>query len=184
MQPIIHNTATIRNSALTGDINVRENVHIVNAVIRADEGSPFYIGAGSNIQDFAVLHGYSTQENDNPLLENLVKVEGKGFYSIYIAENVSISHGVLIHGPSYIKENTFIGFKTTIDGANIGCNVEIGAHSYIKNVNIPNNIAISPNAIITKTNDIDKYIVPLTGINSRIIEINKEMTVSYGNFQS
>lgn len=181
LQPIIHSTATIRNSNLTGDITVCENVHIVNAVIRADEGSPFYIGVGSNIQDFVVLHGYATQENDSPLLQSLVKVEGKGYYSIYIAENVSISHGVLIHGPAYIKENTFIGFKATVDGANIGSNVEIGAHSYIKNVNIPDNTAILPNAIITEDKDIEKYIIPLNGINKRILEVNQELAISYNN---
>ena len=83
-------------------------------------------------------------------------IEGEGYFSIYIAENVSVSHGVLIHGPSHIKENTFIGFKATIDAASIGSNVEIGALSYIKNVNIPDNIAISANAIITKPEDIEK----------------------------
>ncbi len=179
IKPSIHPTATVRNSQLVGNVIVEENVHIVNAVIRADEGTPFYIGKGSNIQDFAVLHGYTTQENDNPINKSLIKIDGKGYYSIYISENVSISHGVLVHGPSHIKENTFIGFKVTIDGANIGSNVEIGAHSYIKNVNIPDNIAISANAIITKTEDIEKYVITLAGINKRIIEVNQEMAVAY-----
>lgn len=181
IKPYIHSTATVRNSQILGNVIVEENVHIVNAVIRADEGTPFYIGMGSNIQDFAILHGYTTQQNDNPLEQNLVFVEGKGYYSIYVAENVSVSHGVLIHGPAYIKKNTFIGVKATVDAANIGSNVEIGAHSYIKGVNIPDNVAILPNAVITKIEDIEKYLIPLTGINKRIIEINKEMTVNYND---
>ena len=111
--------------------------------------------------------------------KSLVNIDGKGYYSIYIAENVSISHGVLVHGPSHIKENTFVGFKSTIDGANIGSNVEIGAHSYIKNVQIPDNIAILPSAVITKTEDIEKYITPLSGINKKIIGVNQEMAVTY-----
>jgi carbon dioxide concentrating mechanism protein CcmM len=160
---------------------VEENVHIVNAVIRADEGTPFFIGKGSNIQDFAVLHGYTTQENDNPIKKSLINIGGKGYYSIYISENVSISHGVLVHGPCHIKENTFVGFKATIDGASLGSNVEIGAHSYIKNVNIPDNVAIAPNSIITENTDIDKCIVPKTGLNARIVEVNKEMALSYNN---
>ncbi len=179
IKPSIHPTATVRNSQLVGNVIVEENVHIVNAVIRADEGTPFYIGKGSNIQDFAVLHGYTTQENNNPIKKSLINIDGKGYYSIYISENVSISHGVLVHGPSHIKENTFIGFKVTIDGANIGSNVEIGAHSYIKNVNIPDNIAITPNAVITQNTDIDKYIVQTTGLNKRIVEVNQEMAVAY-----
>jgi carbon dioxide concentrating mechanism protein CcmM len=181
IKPFIHHTATIRNSQIVGNVIVEENVHIVNAVIRADEGTPFYIGIGSNIQDFAVLHGYATQENDNPLEQSLVNVEGKGYYSIYIAENVSISHGALIHGPAHIKENTFIGFKATIDAATIGSNVEIGAHSYIKGVSIPDNVAILPNSVITKIADMEKYLAPRTGINKRIIKVNQEMTISYNN---
>jgi carbonic anhydrase/acetyltransferase-like protein (isoleucine patch superfamily) len=182
IKPFIHPAATIRNSQITGNVTVEEKAHIVNAVIRADEGTPFYIGVGSNIQDFAVLHGYTTQENNNPVEQNLIFVDGVGYYSIYISENVSISHGVLVHGPSYIKENTFIGFKSTIDAANIGSNVEIGAHSYIKGVNIPDNIAICANAVIVKPEDIEKFIIPARNINKRIVEVNKEMAVSYNDF--
>jgi len=181
IKPSIHPTATVRNSQLVGNIIVEENVHIVNAVIRADEGTPFYIGKGSNIQDFAVLHGYTTQENDKPIKNSLINIDGKGYYSIYISENVSISHGVLVHGPSHIKENTFVGFKATIDGASLGSNVEIGAHSYIKNVNIPDNVALAPNAVITQNTDIEKYIVPAIRLNKRIVEVNKEMALSYNN---
>lgn len=181
-KPFIHHSASIRNSQVIGDVIIEENVHIINAVIRADEGTPFYIGAGSNIQDFAILHGYTTQENGKPIEQNLVNIPGHGYYSIYIEENVSISHGVLIHGPAYIKENAFIGFKATVDAANIGSNVEIGAHSYIKGVDIPDNVAISPNAVITKVEDIEKYLVPLTGLNKRIVEVNHQMAKVYKSY--
>lgn len=179
IKPSIHPSATIRNSQVLGNVIIEENVHIVNAVIRADEGTPFYIGKGSNIQDFVTLHGYATQEDDTPIKSNLVNVEGKGYYSIYIAENVSLSHGVLVHGPSYIKENTFIGFKATIDAANIGANVEIGAHSYIKGVDIPDNVAIAPNSVILKDKDIKKYIIPRIDINKKIVKVNQEMALAY-----
>lgn len=179
IKPSIHHSATIRNSQVLGNVIIEENVHIVNAVIRADEGTPFYICKGSNIQDFVTLHGYATQEDDTPVKSNLVNVEGKGYYSIYISENVSLSHGVLVHGPSYIKENTFVGFKATVEAANIGSNVEIGAHSYIRGVNIPDNIAIAPNSVIIKDEDIEKYIIPRIDINKKIVKVNQEMALAY-----
>ena len=178
MEPQIDESATIRHSRITGDVIIKEDVHIVNAVIRADEGTPFYIGKGSNIQDFCVLHGYASNKGDGIFTENLMYVEGE-YYSIYIAKYVSISHGVLIHGPSYIGDNTFIGFKSTIDAAVIGHNVEIGAHSYIAKVTIPDNIAIAPGAIITKEEDIKKYTVAKTSLNKKITDVNIEMVKAY-----
>lgn len=181
IKPQIHDSATIRNSQVLGNIIIEENVHIVNAVLRADEGTPFFIGKGSNIQDFVTLHGYSTQNKKTPIQANLVNVEGKGYYSIYISENVSLSHGVLVHGPAYVKENTFIGFKSTIDAANVGANVEIGAHSYIKGVTIPDDIGIAPGAIILNEEDIEKYIVPKSGVNKKIVKVNQEMALTYNH---
>lgn len=167
--PVIHESAAIRNSQITGNVTVGENVHIVNAAIRADEGSPFYIGKGSNIQDFCTLHGYA---------EQLIPVEDK-HYSIYIDEYVSVAHGALVHGPAYIGKNSFIGFKATIDAAIIGNNVEIGAHSYIKRVTIPDNTAIAPNAVITSEEDIEKYITEPSGINQKVVSVNLEMAAAY-----
>lgn len=177
-EPQIDESATIRHSRITGNVIIKEDVHIVNAVLRADEGSPFYIGKGSNIQDFCVLHGYASNKGDGIFTENLVSVEGE-HYSIYISKYVSISHGALIHGPSYVGDNTFVGFKSTIDAATIGHNVEIGAHSYIAKVAIPDNTAIAPGAIITKEEDIKKYTVEKKGINKKIVEVNIEMAKAY-----
>ena len=178
INPAVHPSATIRNTQIVGDVTVDENTHIVNAVIRADEGTPFYIGKNSNIQDFVILHGYATRNFDQIVYENLVKVDGN-YYSIYIGSKVSVSHGVLIHGPSYIGNNTFLGFKSTIDAATIGSNVEIGAHSYIKNVKIPDNIAIRPGSIILSEEDIAKYTVNRTELNIKIADVNIELAKTY-----
>ncbi len=178
VQPEIHESAAIRNSQITGNVTVSENVHIVNAAVRADEGTPFYIGKGSNIQDFCILHGYVVREGDTEITDNLIPVEDK-YYSIYIDEYVSVAHGAMVHGPAYIGTNSFIGFKSTIDAAIIGNNVEIGAHSYIKRVTIPDNTAIAPNAVITKEEDIDKYIVEPSGINKKVVKVNLEMAAAY-----
>jgi len=178
VKPTIHETAAIRNSQLTGNVIVNENVHIVNAAIRADEGTPFYIGKGSNIQDFCILHGYVTRKNDNEITNNLISVEDE-YYSIYIGEYVTVAHGAMVHGPAYIGNNTFVGFKSTIDAAVVGYNVEIGAHSYIKQVTIPDNTAIAPNAVITKDEDIEQYIVEPSGINDTIVKVNLEMARAY-----
>lgn len=180
--PKIHKTATVRTSQIVGDVTIKENVHIVNAVIRADEGAPFFIEKNSNIQDFVVLHGYTTQHHGEKIPENLVTVPDKGEFSIYIDEHVTVGHGALIHGPCYIGKDTFIGFKSAIDAATIGSNVEIGAHAYIKKVKIPDNIAIAPNAVILKEEDIAKFEVERTNINRTVVHVNMEMAEAYKEY--
>ncbi len=180
VKPDIHSKAAIRNSQITGNVIISEKVHVVNAVLRADEGTPFYVGKGSNIQDFCVLHGYVVREDKAEITDNLIPVNDK-YYSIYIAEYVSVAHGAMVHGPSYIGSNSFIGFKATIDAAIIGNNVEIGAHCYIKRVTIPDNIAIAPNSVITKEEDIEKFIVEPSGINKKVVNVNLEMAEAYNS---
>lgn len=177
--PSIDPTATVRRSQITGDVRVGPYAHIVNAVIRADEGTPFYIGARANVQDFAVLHAHSTQEAGTPVMENLVSVPGQGHFAIYIGDGSSLAHGALVHGPSYIGQNSFVSFKATIDHARIGNNVEIGAHAYIKDVTIPDNTAIAPGAVITQPEDIARFTVPRKNLNPKISHINTELAMAY-----
>ena len=45
-------------SSIIGDVRINKDVFIgCNVAIRADEGTPFYIGSKSNIQDGVILHG-------------------------------------------------------------------------------------------------------------------------------
>lgn len=177
--PNISPQATIRNATVLGNVTVGPYAHIVHATVRADEGSPFYIGPYANIQDEAVIHGHYTQENGQPVWKNMVQVPGQGWYSVYIGQNSTVAHHAIVHGPAYIGQNAFIGFRSTIYHANIGNNVEIGPHSYIENVTIPDNTAIAPSSIITKPEDILKYQVPHKNKNATIAQINTEMAVAY-----
>jgi len=162
-----------------GDVTIGPKAHIVNAVIRADEGTPFHIGASSNVQDGAVIHAHYSEENEKPVLHNLVNVPGKGLFSVYIGDNVSINHQTLIHGPAYIGDNSFIGFKATIHHANVGKGVEIGPHAYIEKVDIPDGVAIAPGAIITQPEDIEKYRVPHKNRNEKVMKVNHELAMAY-----
>jgi len=59
-----------------------------------DEGHPFHIGAGTNVQDGVVIHG-------------LMKVGllGMTHYTPWIGNNASITHLSLIHGPAYVGDD-------------------------------------------------------------------------------
>jgi carbonic anhydrase/acetyltransferase-like protein (isoleucine patch superfamily) len=177
--PIIHPTATVRASQITGHVLIDAGAHVVNAILRADEGTPFYIGPFSNVQDMVVMHAHSTQELGKPNFKNLITVPSKGNFAIYIGEKTSLAHGALIHGPAYIGDNTFIGFKSTIDNALIGNHVEIGPHAYIKNVTVPDNVAIAPGAIVTDAASLRYNIVPHQELNEEVAKINSELALAY-----
>jgi len=98
-------------SSIIGDVTIRRNVFIApNVSIRADEGSPFYIGANTNIQDGVILHGLAqgrvTHDNEQ--------------YSIYIGRRVSCAHGCIIHGPCKLGNDVFVGFHAIVLNAIIG----------------------------------------------------------------
>ncbi len=177
--PTIHPTATVRRSKVRGDVRIGAYTHIVNARLRADEGTPFHVGDYSNVQSNVVLHGHSTQLDGQPRLENLVFVPSKGYFSIYIGNKVSLAHGATVHGPAFIGDNSFVSFNATVDHANVGRDVEIGAHAYISNVTIPDGVGIAAGAIITKQEDVAKFIVPRKGTNDGVSQINTEMALTY-----
>jgi carbonic anhydrase len=98
-------------TCIIGDVTIRNNTFVAPFVsIRADEGTPFYIGSNCNLQDGVILHG---------LMNKHIEVNQKK-YSIYIADEVSCAHGSLIHGPCQIDRKVFIGFKAIVYQAVIG----------------------------------------------------------------
>jgi carbon dioxide concentrating mechanism protein CcmM len=58
-EPKIDQTAYIHTfSNIIGDVRIDANVMVAPGTsIRADEGHPFHIGEGTNIQDGVVIHG-------------------------------------------------------------------------------------------------------------------------------
>lgn len=98
-------------ASVIGDVRMGEDVGIWPcASLRGDEGRKIVIGKGTNIQDCAVIHGYSDTE---------------------IGEYVSVAHGVIVHGAK-IGDNVLIGMGSVIlDDAEIGDNCIIGAGSLI-----------------------------------------------------
>lgn len=94
------------NVALGKDVSVW-----FGAIVRADN-EPMQIGAGSNIQDAAVLHS----DPGSPL---------------HIGENVTVGHHATLHGCS-IGDGTLIGIGAVIlNGAQIGKNCLVGAGALV-----------------------------------------------------
>lgn len=148
-EPSIHDTAFIHSfSNLIGDVKVGENVLVAPGTsIRADEGTPFYIGDGSNIQDGVVIHG---------LEQGRVKGDDGLDYSVWIGADTCITHLALIHGPAYVGSNCFIGFRSTVFNAKVGNGCIVMMHALIQDVEIPAGKYVPSGAIITNQQQADR----------------------------
>lgn len=176
--PTISSTAFIGYfSSVIGDVRIGENVFIANNVtIRADLGTPFYIGDDCNIGDSSVLHG----------LENkFVSVDGED-YSIYISNQVSVSHGSIIHGPVKISNNTYVGYGCVLFNCMIGegCYIDIGA-KISGEVNVPPYRYVPMGAIIDtqkKANHLCLVSKHKEKIAKRSIDVNVKLANKYLDF--
>ncbi|MEO0940171.1 MAG: ribulose bisphosphate carboxylase small subunit [Cyanobacteria bacterium J06642_12] len=149
VEPTIHSSAYIHAfSKIVGDVRIHENVMVAPGTsIRADEGSPFRIGANTNVQDGVVMHGLA----DGRVLGD----DGESF-SIWIGNNTSITHKALIHGPAYIGDDCFIGFRSTVFNARINRGCIVMMHALIQDVEIPAGKYVPSGSIVTSQQQADR----------------------------
>ncbi len=124
--PVVPDTCYIDLSAqVIGDVTLGEHSSVwMNAVLRGDVNS-IRIGARSNVQDCAVLHG----------MRNL--------YPVIIGEMVTIGHNATVHG-CILEDAVLVGI-----GATILNNARIGEGSIIAaGAVIPEQTVIPPNSLV------------------------------------
>lgn len=148
-EPEIAPTAYVHSfSNLIGDVRIKDYVHIAPGTsIRADEGTPFHIGSRTNIQDGVVIHG---------LQQGRVIGDDGQEYSVWIGDNASITHMALIHGPAYIGDGCFIGFRSTVFNARVGAGCVVMMHVLIQDVEIPPGKYVPSGMVITTQQQADR----------------------------
>ena len=161
-------------SRLIGDVRIGANVFVApGSSIRADEGTPFYIGESTNIQDGVVIHG---------LEKGRVTGDDGNGYSVWIGSNTCITHMALIHGPAYIGNECFIGFRSTVFNAKVGNGCIIMMHALIQDVEIPPGKYVPSGAVIVNQQqaerlpdviDSDRYFA------NHVVEVNEALLAGY-----
>lgn len=148
-EPQIDETACVHSfSNLVGDVKVGAKVLIAPGTsIRADEGTPFYIGDETNIQDGVIIHG---------LEKGKVIGDDSKEYSVWIGSQTNITHMALIHGPAYIGDGCFIGFRSTVFNARIGQGCVVMMHALIQNVEIPPGKFVPSGMVVTNQEQADQ----------------------------
>jgi carbon dioxide concentrating mechanism protein CcmM len=148
-QPQIHETAYVHSfSNIIGDVYIGANVLVAPGTsIRADEGNPFHVGDGSSVQDGVVIHG---------LEQGRVMGDDQQQYSVWIGKNTSITHLALIHGPAYVGDDCFIGFRSTVFNARVGRGSIVMMHVLIQDVEIAPGKYVPSGSVITTQQQADR----------------------------
>ena len=163
------------------------------AICRGDEGTPLYIGPFSNMQDCVVFHRLETTVDGNNLddrrfpsnckLGNGTRFDNR--YSVYVSESVSLAHGVLIHGPAFVGNNTFVGMKILIFDAKLGNDVAVGVASTITGgAEFADDEFVPPGSVITTQEEggalPERVDSAYENINTAVIHVNEKLAEGYG----
>lgn len=164
----IHPQAT-----LIGEVVLGESVHIAaGSSVRADEGTPFFIGDGSNVQDGVVIHA---------LKDKRVLVGGEG-WAVYVGRNVSMAHDALVHGPCYVGDNTFIGFKAVVHDSVVGSNCFVGIGAVVVGVEVPDGKFVPHGTIVASAEDVaalPDVTHAQAEFNADVVEVNRGLAAAY-----
>jgi SulP family sulfate permease len=172
--PNVSHLAFVSSKATVIGLVIIEEYVIVapGASIRADEGSPFRICRGTNMQDGVILHG---------LLGKYVEIDGV-LYSIYIGSHCSIAHGAIIHGPSSIGNKTFVGFRAIVHNSRIGRECFIGHGAQVIGVEIGDRRYV-PNGMVVDSQEIADQLPVITEkhleFNKEVVDYNKKLVELY-----
>jgi SulP family sulfate permease len=177
-QASVSNTAFVHpNASLIGRVVLGKNVHIAaEASVRADEGTPFYIGDNTNVQDGVVIHA---------LKQKWIRVHNEE-WAVYIGSGVSLAHQALVHGPCYVGNETFVGFKAVVHDSIIGqgCYIGIGA---VVVVEVPDGRYVPHGAIIDtqeKAKNLAKVSPVHQHFNEDVVEVNKGLAEAYRELEN
>ncbi len=173
-EPVVPATAFIHEQAtVIGRVVMGDHVHVAaGSSVRADEGAPFFLGPNTNVQDGVVIHA---------LQQKWVRV-GNEDWAVYVGRNVSMAHDALVHGPCYVGDDTFIGFKAVVHDSIVGSHCFIGIGAIVVGVEIPDGRFV-PHGMIVSTQDAADAL-PLAGeaqhhFNEDVVDVNRGLAVAY-----
>jgi len=182
-EPRIYPTAYIHPlAAVIGDVEIGAEVMVApGASIRADEGTPFFIGKRANVQDGVVIHALETNGNG----KNTFDVGGRN-YSVYVGERVSLAHQCQIHGPAVVEEDSFVGMQAFIFKSRIGRGSVVEPGAKVMGVTVGQAKYVPAGRVIREQREADDLPAidenyPLRALNAEVVKVNVELARAYNS---
>lgn len=172
--PVVPTTAFVHpQAAVIGQVVLGENVHIAaGSSVRADEGTPFFIGPNTNLQDGVVIHA---------LKQKHVQVDGEK-WAVFIGRNVSVAHDALVHGPCYVGDDTFIGFKAVVHDSVVGRGCFVGIGAVVVGVEVADGRFVPHGTIVDTQDKADALGVATDAhrhFNEDVVDVNRGLAAAY-----
>ncbi len=172
--PVVPTTAYVHpQAAVIGQVVLGENVHIAaGSSVRADEGTPFFIGPNTNLQDGVVIHA---------LKQKHVMVDGEK-WAVFIGRNVSVAHDALVHGPCYVGDDTFVGFKAVVHDAVVGRGCFVGIGAVVVGVEVADGRFVPHGTIVDTQDKADALGVATDAhrhFNEDVVDVNRGLAAAY-----
>ena len=161
-------------------------------VLKSDNGSHF---TGGNFPDLLAAHRVehllsppywpryngAVEAGIHALKDRYVLVHGER-WAVYVGKNVSIAHDALVHGPCFVGDDTFIGFKAVVHDAIVGAGCFVGISAVVVGVELPEARYVPPGSVI----DTQDKANALVGVgpeqrhfNADVVEVNRGLAVAY-----
>ncbi len=162
-------TQVHRSAEVSGDVQFGAGVAIaLGAIVRAEAGANFAIGEGTVLQEGATIHGFSQAK---------VLGDDQVPYTVWLGNQVTLTHKVLVQGPAYLGTGTFVGLRSTVFNARIGAGCVVMMHALVQDVDIPPGKLVPSGSVITRQEQADG----LPDVRSSDLALVREM-LGHGNF--
>ena len=140
--PKIDPTAFVDSSAqIMGNVIIGPRVYVgPMSVIRADE-----IGQDGKVHPVIIEDGTCVQDG--------VIIHGRSGTVVQIGKDANISHGVIIHGPTTVKNDCFLAIRAVVYDSVLEESVWVGVGAIIMRTKVPANTWVPAGAIIRSDQD-------------------------------
>lgn len=93
-----------------------------------------------------------------------------------------MAHQALVHGPSYVGDDCFIGFKAVVHNAVLGAGCFVGIGAVVVGVDVPEKRYV-PHGSIVDTQEKADDLPPVTHdhqhFNEDVVEVNRGLAAAY-----
>lgn len=163
-EPVVHSAADVHEFSLVeGDVSVGAGATIApGTAVSAAPGASVSIGDRAQL-----LPGVIAEASAGP---QVTGSDGSPC-SIWIGEGSAIAHKSLIHSPTYLGQNCFVGFRSTIYNARLGDGCVVMMHALVQDVEIPPGKCIPSGSVITSQHQADQ----LPDVRSEDLALVKEV---------